>query len=65
MTRWLAALLLATTASAEPLAVRVLADFAQEDALAAWEGDAAVAAEEGLVRVRFGPRRRWQLWRRV
>ena len=63
MTRWLAALLLATTASAEPLAVRVLADFAQEDALAAWEGDAAVAAEEGLVRVRFGPRRRWQLWR--
>ena len=56
-------LLLATAAGAEPVAVRIIADFAHKDVLTEWEGDAAMVAEEGQVRVRFGPQRRWQWWR--
>jgi hypothetical protein len=60
---WLAVLLSAATATAEPLAVFVLEDFERGDALAAWDLDVGVQVEEGQALLHFSRRRRWQLWR--
>ena len=55
--------LLASAASAEPLAVRVVEDFSRKDALKAWDLDVGAGIEDGRALLAFSRRQRWQVWR--
>ena len=55
--------LLASSAVAEPLAVRVLEDFARDKALRAWDLDVGAKVVNGRALLDFHHLRSWQVWR--